>query len=532
MKKTTVLSLLALCLSFSAPAISRSDIGEAVDDHVLKIVLLQEPLTLDAQQITVSLEGRIVSDLGSTLITFNPETGEILPYLATSWSVSEDGLVWTFHLRDDVVFHDGTLLTAAEYAWTLNRISSLTGPDSSVSKTILRNVIEISAVDPYTLQFKLKSPDATLLYGLGNTYLQPLSPKAVESAGDNYGHRPVGVGPFRFKEWVPGKKIVFERNPDFTWGPSFTSGGPAKLDGIEYIIMSNYDLALVELLDGQVDLMQIQHEDARQVLDSGNLTLANISVSGSGIFIALDMTQPPMDDIQVRQALNYAVDREQLVSIVEYGYGKPLYGPVTSNTGGFWPGAEEIGYHYDLEQAEALLNDAGYELNSEGWLAKDGQVLSLILAGILYAQVPQTSQIMTVLSDQFRQIGIQIQFRHVESSEQQTAFTDPATFDMVVASATWPEATFVLLNIYLSTGRFNRGHVNDPELDQMLLNSLSSVDFEMGRQLLWDAQKRIVEQAYSIPLYGLSELLAINNRVQNYIHTGYGRWLIDTSIAD
>ncbi|HEX3049735.1 MAG TPA: ABC transporter substrate-binding protein [Aggregatilineaceae bacterium] len=529
MKKASVLSLWVLLFSFIVPAIN---IGKSADDNVLKIVLRQEPVTLDAQRLMIALEGNITANLGSTLVAFDPETGEIVPYLATNWSVSEDGLLWTFHLRDDVLFHDGTPLTAEEYAWTLNRILTLTGPESSVPKTILRNVVKISAVDQYTLQLDLKSPDATLLYGLGYNYLQPLSPKAVESAGDNYGHQPVGVGPFRFKEWVPGEKIVLERNPDFTWGPSFTSGGPAKLDAIEYIIIPNYDLALVELLDGRIDLMQIQHEDARQALDNGSLTLTNIFMSGSGVFLILDITQPPLDDIRVRQALNYAIDREQIVSIVEYGYGKPLYGPVTPNTSGFWPGAEGIGYHYDRAQAAALLNDAGYELNGEGLLAKDGQVLALTLIEVRYAQLPQLPQIMAVLLDLFQQLGIQTQLKSVEPADMLAGLADSENFDMVATAAAWPEATFVLLNCFLSTGQFNFGHVNDPELDQLLVNSLSAVDLETSRQLLWDAQKRIIEQAYSVPLYGLSDLLAINQRIRNYLHTGYGQWLIDTSIED
>jgi peptide/nickel transport system substrate-binding protein len=530
MKKIAVLSLFVLCFGLFAPAISDPGRAKSAGDNVLRITLLREPATLDAHRLNVAIEGRIVADLGLTLIAMHPDTGELVPCLATSWSVSDDGLTWTFHLRDDVWFHDGTPLTAEEYAWTINRILSLTGPESFVPQTILRSVTGANVVDQYTLELKLSSPDATLVYGLANTYLQPLSPKAVESAGDDYGHQPVGVGPFRLTEWVAGEKITLERNPDFTWGPSFTSGGPAKLDRIEYVILPDYDLALVELLDGRVDLMQIHHSDARQVLDTEDFFLVSVSTLGSPIYLALDVTGPPLDDLRIRQALNYAADREQMVSIVEYGYGVPQYGPVAPKVIGFWPGTEEAGYHYDLTKAKTLLADAGYELNDEGLLVKDSQSLSLTLIVPLYAQVPQLPQIVELISEQFRQVGIQVDAVLLEVADSLAVAADPAAFDMVATGVTWPEATFVLLNLYLSTGHYNFSHVNDPELDQLLLSSLTAVDPETSRQLLWDAQKRIIENAYCVPLYGFSELFAVNNRIRNYTQTEYGRWLIDTSV--
>ncbi len=531
MKNMIVLSLFALCLSFWTMATDKPQVGESADDNTLKIVLLQEPVTLDAHRINIALEGRIVADLGSTLITLDPETGELKPYLATDWSVSDDGLIWTFHLRDDVRFHDGTPLTAEEYVWTFNRILSLTGPESFVPKTILRSMVEVKAVNRYTLELELKSPDATLIYGLANPYLQPLSPQAVESAGENYGHQPVGVGPFRFKEWVPGEKIVLERNPEFTWGPSFTSGGPARLDQIEYIILPDYDLALVELLDGRVDLMQLQHSDARQILENETLTLGQVLTAASPLYLALDVTQPPLDDIRVRQALNYAADREQIVSIIEYGYGRPQYGVVSPTVIGFWPGTEETGYHHDPVKARTLLADAGYILNEDGLLVKEGQLFSLTLIMPQYAQVPQLPQIIEMVSDQFLQAGISVTVIPEEPSALLEMSSNPAGYDMVANAVTWPEATFILLNLFLSTSSYNLGHVNDPELDQLLLNSLTSVDLETGRQLLWDAQKRIIENAYCVPLYGASELYAFNNRIQNYLQTEHGRWLIDVYIA-
>lgn len=531
MKKVAVLSLFALCLGLLAPVVSPPGAAESAGGNTLTIALLKEPDTLDAHRIFIAVEGDIVADLGATLVAADPETGEPVPYLATDWAVSEDGLLWTFHLRDDVRFHDGTPLTAAEYVWTINRILSLTGPESFVPQALLSSVVGASAVDPYTLELQLRSPDATLIYNLASEYLQPLSPPVVESAGENYGRQPVGVGPFRFKEWVSGQKIVLERNPDFTWGPSFTSGGPAQIDQVEYAIIANYDLALVGLLEGQIDVLKVEHSDARRVLDSEDFTLVTVR-GGDSLFLVLNVIQPPLDDLRVRQALNYAVDRDQLISIVEYGYGEPQYGPVSPVTIGAWPGAEESGYHTDLEKARTLLADAGYKLNDEGLLVKDSDVLLLTFLVPIYAALPQLPQVIDMLSDQFRQVGIEVNAVMTDPNNLLVATADPTTYNVTIDGITWPETTFILLNTVLSSGQSNLGHVNDPELDRLLLDSLTSVDLDAGRQLLWDAQKRIIENAYLVPLYSPRKLYAVNQRVKNYLDSGHTRWLIDASIDE
>lgn len=530
MRKIAVLSLLVVYLEVLAPAAVPPKMAESVDGNTLTMTLLSEPATLDIHRIFAVAYERILADLGATLIAADPETGEPVPYLATQWAVSEDGLLWTFHLRDDVWFHDGTPFTAEEYVWTINRILSLTYPESFVPKALLSSVTGAKAVDPYTLELQLRSPDATLLSNLESSFLQPLSPQAVESAGEDYGRQPVGVGPFRFKEWVPGQKIVVERNPDFTWGPAFTSGGPAQIDQIEYAIIPNYDLAFVSLLEGQIDVLEVEPADARRVLDSERLTLTSVTVAGGPFYLALNVTKPPLNDIRVRQALNHAVDREQLVSVIEYGYGEVLYGLVSPTTIGAWPGAEEIGYHYDPSRARTLLAEAGYELNDQGLLVKDGALFSLTVVTPLYASTTQFPRIMDILSDQFRQVGIKVEVVTVEANNLLAAVADSTAFDAVLNGVEWPEATFILLNIILSSGQFNVGHVNDPELDQLLTASFTSTDLEAGRQLLWNAQKRIIENAYFVPIYAPSNLYAVNNRVKGFSELGNVRWLIDTSI--
>jgi len=525
MKKIIVFSLLVLWLF--APTVTAQLNAQSAEDNILRIACVGEPVSLDVHEATTVAQRRYVTDLGATLVALDPATGAPVPYLATDWEVSADGLVWTFHLREDVKFHDGTPLTAVEYAWTFNRI--LTG-DHAAPKAFIVNVTAARAVDTYTLELTLKAPDSAMLINLENTFLQPLSPQAVESAGEDYGQHPVGVGPFRFKEWVPGERIVLERNPDFTWGPAFTSGGPAKLDGIEYIVTSNYDVALIELLEGRLDLMQVQQEDIPQVLESENLVLEVDWMPGTPWYLTINLTKPPLDDLRVRQALNYAVDREQLVSMALLGYGEPAYGPLVPRTVGYWSGTEEIGYHYDPDKARALLAEVGYELNADGLLEKDGAVLSLTAMLPNYADFPHLPYVMDLIADQFRQVGIEMNVVRVDVKDQLSDVADPTKYHLSMHGMGRPQATTILMQVYHTGSSSNASHVSDPELDRLIEDSITSLDQEVGRQALWDAQKQIIEYAYAIPLYDPPRLYGLNNQVKGYLQAGYTRWLIDTYI--
>ncbi|MCU0514334.1 MAG: ABC transporter substrate-binding protein, partial [Anaerolineae bacterium] len=213
--KAGLLLLTLLFLVAIVPAQAQEPGGRMV------IAINIEPTTFDAH---LTNGAGSISLIGATLVARDPQTDDLVPYLATGWTTSADGLVWDFALREDVIFHNGDPLTAADYAWTFNRW--LNPETASPSVAAVSAIIAAEAVDTYTLRLTLAIPFAPLLDNLTVAYAQPLSRRAVEEGGSGYGVQPVGVGPFRFKEWIPGERFVVERNPDYNWAPNFVHQGP------------------------------------------------------------------------------------------------------------------------------------------------------------------------------------------------------------------------------------------------------------------------------------------------------------------
>jgi peptide/nickel transport system substrate-binding protein len=475
-----------------------------------------EPTTLDAHK---SGDVFVICQMyGASLITRAPGTDEFAPYLAESWTKSADGLTYEFKLRKDVKFHDGTPLTAKDYAFTFKRAMDPATKSPTAGQTLV-NLKSAEAVDDYTLKLNMTMPNSVLLDSLSNAcYLQPLPQAAVEKMGNDFGRKPIGVGPFKFKEWVTGQRIVLERNPDFKWGPKFTQGGAPYIETLEFRIVPEYATRLAALEAGDIDLTDIETKDAKRIQDSGKYTIFKNIAPGSGIHIEMNVTRAPFDDLKVRQALNYAVDRKAIAQTVTNGMGAPIYGPTTPSTMGYWAGAEYVGYPYDIAKAKALLGEAGYKPNASGILEKDGKPLTLTL--LTYGATARTGEI---LQQQFKAVGIQINLQNVEYG---TLFQTLAggNFDLAIDELGWPNAGVLFVMYHSSTiGLYNRSRIKS--LDNMIGAMVIATTQEGFEKTAGDLQRKIVEDALLIPLYGQAQITAINKRVQGPLYMPVSRWL-------
>ena len=456
--------------------------------------------------------------IGASLVARHPETGEYVPYLAESWTKSPDGLTYEFKLRKDVKFHDGTPLTAQDYAYTFMRAIDPATKSPTAGQTLV-GLKSAEAVDDYTLRLNMAMPNSVLMDSLSNTcYLQALPKAAVEKMGDDFGRNPIGAGPFKFKEWATGDKIVLERNPDFNWGPAFTHGGAPYIDTVEFRIIPEYATRIAALESGDVDLADVETKDVKRVEDLGKYRVYKSISPGSGIHVEMNSTRPPFDDLRVRQALNYAVDRNAIVQAVSNGLGVPLYGPLTPSTMGYWPGAQYVGYQYDVAKAKALLTEAGYKPNASGIMEKDGKPLAFTL--LTYGTQGKTGEI---LQQQFKDIGVQVTLQNVEYGVlfQTLAGGD---FDMAIDVLGWPNAGVLFVMFHSSTiGLYNRSRVTslDPAIGAMVV-ATTQEGFE---KTAGDLQRAVVENAYTVPLYGAADTTVINNRVQGPLSVPVARWL-------
>ena len=470
---------------------------------------------------------------GATLLTVDPETREYIPYLAKSFTVSDDGLTYEFKLREDVTFSNGDPLTAHDFVYTIQRA---TDPEmaSPMSGTIWGPVVDYEAVDDYTLRLSLGEPNFPWIIGIAQVASQPLSQRAIEELGEDYEWNPVGVGPFIVDEYTVGEKIVLVRNPDYNWAPAFLEQGPAKVDAVEFRIIPEYATRVAGLEAGELDMTDISYQDFSRFQEDPLFEIITDYPQGMGPFVAFNLSKPPFDDLRVRQAFSYAVNHDALVTLMLQGNGEPLYGPITKNTIGYDPFVEEIGYHYDVEKAKELMLEAGYTYDDEGMLlTPEGEpfVLEMPVRG---GDTDDRGKMAEILSEQFKAFGVQIEIT-VEDSALNWGRLIGGDYQISISGLGWPDAEMMYIALHSSfLGTVNLSQANDPVLDELLTTTRTAVDPAERQEAVNAAVTYIVENALLAPIYSSKIYFAINNRVDGYLYsppTGQ-LWLTNAYIVE
>jgi len=318
--------------------------------------------TLDAGYAWSEGEIDLMYHLYDGLVRFKNDQLEVEPALATSWERSDDGTVWTFELREDVNFHDGTPFNAAAVRFSFMRLIDEDHEyyglgDYSYFAYLLGDVIEdIEAVDEYTVAFHLKNRFAPFLTYMGYYSQFPVSPAAIKEHGEEFYQQPSGTGPFELVEWKKDEYITMKVNEDY-WGTQ------PKIDTLIWKVVPDISTRFLELQSGQVHaikgLAPNQLEKVR-----GNQDLKLHQVPGANIFqLTFNCAKEPVDDKRVRQAIAYAVDMETLVEGIYEGLGTVAVGSVPPTVFGF--NDDLAPYLYDPEKARQLLAEAGYSEGTE-----------------------------------------------------------------------------------------------------------------------------------------------------------------------
>ncbi|HUT44579.1 MAG TPA: ABC transporter substrate-binding protein, partial [Desulfobacterales bacterium] len=325
------------------------------------------------------------------------------PGLAESWDVSEDGLVWTFHLRKNVSFHDGKPFKAEDVKWTIDTIKD---PDTaSPFMADLAAIKEVIIKDEYTVDIVLNYSFPNILYNLSTTAASIHQVDAYKKYGDDYGTKVViGTGPYKLAEWIRGDKIVLEKNPEYNWGPEWMSNtGPALIDKIIFRAIPDENTRLMELELGGIHILQDVPEMYVEKLKQ-NDDLIIVQEPGTRLaYLAYATDKKPFTDVRVRRAINHAVNREDIVKFVMRGVGKVAYGylpPALKDE--YYEDSEKIAYKYDPEKAKALLAEAGYPNGFKVTLSADNS--------------SKSSKLAEVLQNQLKEVGITAEIRLYDSS--------------------------------------------------------------------------------------------------------------------
>ncbi len=348
--------------------------GESV---VVNLPNFTPPTTLDANYDTIIYFTQVYRNLFDGLFKLNDDM-EVVPDLAASFDQPDD-LTYDIALRDDVTFHDGSPFTSADVVSTFDRITNDTEL-ASKQKSYVANVASVEAVDEHNVKITLKQPDASFIRVLATLiYITPAS--VISEVGDaDFGTNPVGTGPFKFESWNGSDSVVLSANCDYHDGETIPST-------VEFRFITEPATAVSSLQSGELDIAMALPPDLAATLEGSSDLKVQEEEGNRTFFLSPNTLEGPFADQKVRQALNYAIDRESLTTQLLGGHATPRGQVNASSVFGF---SEDVKpYPYDPEKAEELLADAGY---------KPGEVqIELVLDQDIYR--PQWQAIAASLAD-------------------------------------------------------------------------------------------------------------------------------------
>jgi peptide/nickel transport system substrate-binding protein len=435
--------------------------------------------------------------------------GTILPWLATEWTVSDDGLTWDFTLAEDVTFTDGTPFDAAAVA---ANVAHLQDPDtgSSTGYLAVQKVASVEAVDATHARFHLTEPDSALLESLSMQWTAMQSPAGIERGTDENCAEPIGTGPFVVDEWVPQQQVVLTANPDYvSRDPQAEHDGSAHLDEIVWRFIPDAATRYAALRSGEVQVIDNPQPDAIAAADEapdGDITHVDAPRPGSSNRIELNSAQPPFDDVRVREAFVRAADPEPGIETLFAGTATRSTSPLSS--------AEPVAYSdpdlftTDVDAAEALLDEAGWTArDDEGYRTKDGQRLTVRFPVSTNQSVAAEQSLFEQIQANAKDVGFEVVLAPLDLSAWYGVL-GAHEYEAVSAPYTkvGPDVLRILYHsdgtVPAPSGYFaNHAGVTDPALDTLLDQASATADADERADLYQQAQAIVLEGFYILPLY-------------------------------
>ncbi|MFC7443177.1 ABC transporter substrate-binding protein [Laceyella putida] len=320
---------------------------------------------LDPIQVTDGESTKVTDQIFDNLVEYADGNTDVVPSLAESWEVSADAKVWTFKLRKDVKFHDGTPFNADAVVYNFERWADKSHPEhkggdfsyygymfGGYKGDAGHKIKSVTAVDEYTVKFELTSPQAPFLQNLAMSAFGIASPTAVKKDPAAFAQHPIGTGPFKFKEWKKNDTITLEKNPDF-WRK-----GEPKLDKVIFKVIPDNAARFTALKSGDVDIIDgLNPSDVGPAEKDSKLQVFKQVGMNVG-YLAFNTEKKPFDNPKVRQAINHAVNKEALIKNFYSGLAKPAVNPMPDFMLGYNKNVKD--YEFNLDKAKQLLAEAGY----------------------------------------------------------------------------------------------------------------------------------------------------------------------------
>jgi len=498
---------------------------------VLTVGIPVEPETLDPGDGVYVQEQFIAMNLFDSLLSVAPD-GTLYAGLASAWEPNADYSEFTFTLREDVNFHDGTAFKADAVKASFDHIMS-EGVLESGGKSLLQDhqYVETVVVDDYTVTVKFAASYPLFLRDTARQWLSISSPAALEEFGADYGRNPVGTGPFKFVQWDAQSQIVLERNPDYNWAPEFAAHqGPALLDQVVLRILPEAATRLTAFETGEILIAgEPPALDAITMVDAGTASIQTFAQPGIPAILMINATKAPTDNVNVRKAMILAVNQEELAQTAFQSLGLPATSVISPTTWAYDEKAASL-YSFDPEESARLLEEAGWvDSDGDGLREKDGEKLT-----IDWPDNPAWSEAFNeLLIGYLTNVGFDVQYRSMDDG---AAYEELLAGNYTLVYMYWTRPDPTPLRYLFHSENTNGGgawtnFVNE-DLDAALADGDTNTDENARKQDYITAQNIIMENALVLPMFTVNTSYLTAPAIQGFSFDleGYP-FLYDISIS-
>lgn len=476
-------------------AASRQD-AEPVAGGTLTLGVTADPAELDPHKTSLTAAWHVIEHVYDTLVTTD-QTLSPAPRLAETWDISDDGLVYTFSLRQGAMFHNGREFVADDVKYSFERILDPATASPVVDE--LASVDTIDVVDDYTVAINLLNPDSSFLAKLMGSSLSIVPREVVEENGDLM-QTMVGTGPFRFIEYVPNTQVTLERSADYWESPY------PYLDGLEILIIPDNTARTTALVTGTVDLIEYAPVQDLPIFEQDE-TLTVAGNQNTNIrYMGVNVTREPFDQLEVRQAMSMAIDRGPVIASAVFGYGTATNVLFPES---YWAGIPSEIPPVDIEGAQALLESVGL---GDGF---EAQIQS-------WAQYPFLSNAAIVIQEQLRQIGIETEVDLQENAVLLENYFS-GNFDLsVTGTSAYVDPNDVVQTNFMTGASSNGEGYSNPEVDELIVAGIATTEQAERAEIYGEIQRILLEDLPWINLFIAEQYEAMKTYVEGYVHIPTG----------